>query len=59
MAAGYPYRRILVPVDFSEVSVGAVRHALVLTRPGGASVVRSAPCLVLILPPADAGSETG
>jgi nucleotide-binding universal stress UspA family protein len=39
MSPGYPYRRILVPVDFSEVSVGAVRHALALARPGGASVV--------------------
>jgi nucleotide-binding universal stress UspA family protein len=39
MSPGYPYRRILVPVDFSEVSVEAVRHALALARPGGASVV--------------------
>lgn len=37
--ASYPYRKILVPVDFTEVSVGAVRHALWLARQAGASVV--------------------
>lgn len=37
--ASYPYRKILVPVDFTEVSVGAVRHALWLARETGASVV--------------------
>lgn len=35
----YPYRKIVVPVDFTEVSVGAVRHALWLARATGASVV--------------------
>lgn len=34
-----PYRKILVPVDFTNVSVGALRHALCLARETGASVV--------------------
>lgn len=37
--ADYPYRKILVPVDFTEVSGGAVRHALWLARETGASLV--------------------
>lgn len=39
MPATFPYRKILVPVDFSEVSLGTVRHALDLARVSGASVV--------------------
>lgn len=34
-----PYQKILVPVDFTEVSVGALRHALWLARSCDASLV--------------------
>lgn len=39
MPATFPYRKVLVPVDFSEASLATVRHALDLARRSGASVV--------------------
>ncbi len=39
MTEHYPYRKILIPVDFSEVSVRSLRHGLGLARSVGAAVV--------------------
>lgn len=39
MTATDSYRQILVPLDFTEVSVHALRHAFAIARPFGASVV--------------------
>lgn len=36
---GYPYRKIVIPVDFSESSVRSLQHGLGLARAAGASVV--------------------
>lgn len=38
MPASFPYRKILVPVDFSRASTGSVSHSLALARACGASV---------------------
>ena len=38
MATSYPYQKILIPVDFSEVSLASLRHGLALARACGASV---------------------
>lgn len=39
MTERYPYRKILIPVDFSEASVRSLRHGLGLARAMGASAV--------------------
>lgn len=39
MATSSPYRKVLIPVDFSEVSLASLRHGLGLARACGASVV--------------------
>jgi nucleotide-binding universal stress UspA family protein len=39
MPARYPYRKILIPVDFSEVSIRSLEHGLEIARATGASVV--------------------
>lgn len=39
MATRFPYQKVLIPVDFSEVSVTSLRHGLALARACGASVV--------------------
>lgn len=38
MATRYPYQKLLIPVDFSEVSLASLRHGLALARASGASV---------------------
>ena len=35
----YPYRKIVIPVDFSDASVRSLKHGLGLARETGASVV--------------------
>lgn len=37
MATSFPYKKVLIPVDFSEVSFASVRHGLALARACGAS----------------------
>ncbi len=39
MSEHYPYRKILIPVDFSEASVQSLRHGLGLASAVGASAV--------------------
>ena len=39
MATSYPYRKILIPVDFSPVSERSFRHGLALAGAAGAEVV--------------------
>lgn len=39
MATSGPYQKLLIPVDFSEVSLASIRHGLALARACGASVV--------------------
>jgi len=38
MATSYPYQKLLIPVDFSEVSLASLRHGLALARASSASV---------------------
>lgn len=39
MTTTHPYRKILVPLDFSRVSEPALRHALAIARGSGAEVI--------------------
>ncbi len=39
MTQHYPYRKILIPVDFSQASIGSLRQGLGLARAVGASAV--------------------
>lgn len=39
MAARYPYRKIVIPVDFSAVSAALLRHGLAIAKATGAQVV--------------------